>query len=602
MTYSLNWDLDAIFPGGIHSPALKKKLALLQQQIDSFSHAVRQYQLSDETENYTKLAQLTEDYQTILAGHLTVDLFVNAHFAADFTNAIYRPYMSQVESLAVALNEPENGLKKILATFDTSVFEQIMQLPAFTDISFALKELRREAQRLLDDQTEEVMAKLAVDGIHAWSAHYETLAGTLSLTFTDENNHEQTISAGQALNQLDGYPNAQVRRRIMQAYEVMWGQAENLAADSLNHIAGARLTMQKAHGFNDYLSEPLMLNRMSKKTLETMWQVVDANKTMFKPFFERKAQLLGLDGIAWQDQVAPITTLGDYTPTELSYDAAAQLIIQNFKQYSPKMADFAAHAFEHRWIEAENRPGKQPGGWMESVPDIHESRIFLTFTGSVNDAATIAHELGHGFHSSVLTDLPPLRDQYAMNVAETASTFAELVVNDASVSAAKSDAEKVVLLDAKMANPVAMFLNIHARFEFENAFYQERAKGYVTADRLNTLMSAAQEDAFAGVLTEKHPHFWASKLHFYGDTVPFYNFPYTFGYLFSAGIYAWAQEQPDFETAYIALLRDTAAMSTEELAQQHLGVDLTQPDFWQAGADMVKKDIQNYLALSAQFV
>lgn len=105
------------------------------------------------------------------------------------------------------------------------------------------------------------------------------------------------------------------------------------------------------------------------------------------------------------------------------------------------------------------------------------------------------------------------------------------------------------------------------------------------------------------MLDTRHPHFWSSKLHFFIDSVPFYNFPYTFGYLFSAGIYAQAQKDGDnFEDKYIALLRDTANMTSEELAQKHLSVDLTKPDFWQAGADLVKKDIDEFLSLSEQFI
>jgi len=602
MKYALNWDLDSIFKGGIHSPELAAKLELLKQQISDFKQGVSQYEANSDAPEYAELTKLTDLYQTILAGHLTAGLFVGALYSADFTNSVYRPYLSKVENLEVELNEPANGYAKILAGFSDAEFAKIIELPQFAIVGFTLNEKRKSAQRLLDDVAESIIDKLRTDGLSAWSSHYDTIAGTLSLTYTDENGAEQTISAGQALNQIDGYPDSKIRKTIMVAYEKMWGSAENLAADTLNHIAGARLTEQAAHGYKDHLEQPLELNRMSRATLETMWQVVDANKGMFKPYFARKAQLLGIDEIGWQDQVAPITKLGDYTPTELSYDDAAEIIIDNFGKFSPKMAAFAQNAFEKQWIEAEDRPGKMPGGWMESVPDIKESRIFLTFTGSVNDAATIAHELGHGFHSSVLTDLPEFRDQYSMNVAETASTFAELIVNDASVAAAKTDAAKIVLIDAKMSNPVAMFLNIHARFEFEDAFYKERKDGYVTAEHLNELMDKAQEDAFGGILAVRHPHFWASKLHFYGDSVPFYNFPYTFGYLFSAGVYAWAQTQDNFEEAYVALLRDTAAMSAEDLAQKHLGVDLTQPYFWQAGADLVKKDIDEYIALSEQFV
>ena len=601
MSYSLNWDLDPIYPGGIESPEFAAKLTLLDQQIKQFASDVTAYDRFTDTD-FSKLVALVNDAQVIRSGLGTVALFVNALYSADYTNPVYRPYQTKVSHLEVAYQAPLDAFAKLLTSFDDETFAKVSTLPGIAEVAFHLNELRDDAARLLDDRAEELLNKLRLDGLQAWSEHYDTISSGLSMTYTDENGDEQALSAGQALNQLDGYPDNKVRANIMANYEKMWGSAENLAADTINHLAGARLTEQAAHGYENHLDQPLELNRMSRETLDAMWQMVDDNKHMFKAYFDRKKELLGLTELGWQDQVAPITNLGDYKPSTLSYDEAAAFIIKNFGKYSPKMAAFAQHAFENQWIEAEDRPGKTPGAWMESVPDIHESRIITTFTGSVNDAATIAHEIGHGFHSSVLTDLPVWRDGYAMNVAETASTFAEMLIADANVQAAQSDAEKVVLLDAKMTNPIAMFLNIHARFIFEDNFYTERKQGFVPAARLNELMDEAQKVAFDGLLDHRHPHFWSSKLHFFIDDVPFYNFPYTFGYLFSQGIYAWAHTQDNFEEAYIALLRDTANMSTEELAQKHLGVDLTKPDFWQAGADLVKKDIDEFLALSEQFV
>lgn len=601
MAYSLNWDLESIYPGGIESAAFKEKLALLREQIDAFKQQIKQYDLQADVD-FKVLQELITVAQTIESGLGTVGLFVTAWNAADYGNPIYHPYHTKVAQLDLAYQEPNNGLAKLLAQLSDERFAKLTTTEVGAPVAFHLETLRKQAQRLLDDATEQLLNEYHLDGLKAWSEHYDTIAGGLSLTFTDENGETQTLSAGQALNQIDSYTDNATRARIMAAFEEMWGSAESLSADTLNHLAGARLTEQKAHHYQDYLEEPLELNHLSRATLNTMWQVVNDNKGIFKAYFDRKKQLLGLNEIGWQDQVAPLTKLGDYEPTEISYDQAAAFIIKNFGQYSPKMAAFAQHAFENQWVEAEDRPGKTPGAWMESVPDLHESRIITTFSGSVNDAATIAHELGHGFHSSVLTDLPFWRDQYAMNVAETASTFAEMLIADANVQAAKSDAEKVALLDAKMANPIAMFMNIRARFLFEDAFYQERQNGFVPAQRLNELMGQAQAAAFGDVLDHRHPHFWTSKLHFYIDDVPFYNFPYTFGYLFSTGIYAWAQKQDNFEEAYIALLRDTANMTTEELAQKHLGVDLTKPDFWQAATDLVQADINEFIALSEQFI
>lgn len=599
MTYSQTWDLESIYPGGINSPKLMAKYDLVAEQIHSFTEAVDQAEASAET-----IANLSDLAQTIGSGLGTINIFINGWASVDYGNSIYSPHFDKLGKLFVDFSAPLNKFQKLLLTLDDASFERVIHSERLTDIAFYLSELRTNAKRLLDDNTESLINQLDLDGQQAWSKHYDTISASLSMNYTDnEDGKTRHISAGQALNMLDGEANNDTRANIMANYEKMWSNAENLTADTLNHLAGFRLTNQKAHNRKNHLEQPLEMNRMSQATLDAMWRVVDDNKSMFKPYFDRKKQLLGLKNIGWQDQVAPLTNIGDYQPEEVSYDDAAAFIIEQFGKFSPKMASFAKMAFEKRWIESENRPGKQPGGYMESVPDLQESRIFLTYTGSVNDAATIAHELGHAFHSAQLTDLPLWRDAYAMNVAETASTFAELIVNDANVRGAKSDAEKLVLLDAKMTNPIAMFLNIHARFLFEDAFYQERKNGVVTPQRLNELMDDAQKNAFDGILDVRHPHFWSSKLHFFIDSVPFYNFPYTFGYLFSAGIYAQAQKDgADFEDKYIALLRDTANMTSEELAKKHLGVDLTQPDFWQAGANLIQKDIDEFLTLSEQFI
>ena len=142
-------------------------------------------------------------------------------------------------------------------------------------------------------------------------------------------------------------------------------------------------------------------------------------------------------------------------------------------------------------------------------------------------------------------------------------------------------------------------MNIHARFCLKPDFTSGAREGLVSVDELNELMVTAQREAYADSLEQYHPYFWASKLHFYITGTPFYNFPYTFGYLFSSGIYARAQaEGPNFVEKYRNLLRDTGRMRVEELAKTHLGVDLTQPDFWQDAVNLALADIDQFLALS----
>ena len=123
----------------------------------------------------------------------------------------------------------------------------------------------------------------------------------------------------------------------------------------------------------------------------------------------------------------------------------------------------------------------------------------------------------------------------------------------------------------------------------------------VSVPELNELMETAQREAYNDAIGEAHPLFWASKLHFYLTDVPFYNFPYTFGYLFSAGIYAKAlQEGSDFKERYVDLLRDTGRMTVEQLAMKHLGVNVEEMDFWRGCGALTTADVEQFLEMTSE--
>ena len=219
----------------------------------------------------------------------------------------------------------------------------------------------------------------------------------------------------------------------------------------------------------------------------------------------------------------------------------------------------------------------------------------MTYQGALGDVATLAHELGHAFHSFVMRDMRPWARRYPMTLAETASTFAEQLVIDAVLSdPAASAEERAILLDGRMGDAAAYLLNIPMRFEFERSFYAEREKGEVPVSRLKELMCKAQRDVYGDALDPGRldPWFWASKLHFYIAGLSFYNFPYTFGYLFSLGIVARAQQGgADFLSTYTRLLRLTGSHETEEVARLGLDVDLEAPDFWNESLDAIERDL-----------
>jgi len=601
MTYSINWNLETIFPGGSQSEALQERLALLTEQITKYRTQVDGWTPSGE-DTAAGLADLLDLSATISQGFSQCGSFINALLSANVNDNQAKLLSGDLYAKLPALQAAQTVFSKKLTEISEDDWQTLMTNSSLEPVAFRLGEIRRDGKELLSEAEENIINTLSLDGLNAWSQHYDTIVASVEIPFKQADGTTITLSAGQAFNKMMGDPDAEVRAQLFDTWEKTWAEKEDLFADTLNHLDGFRLSTFKLHGVTDYLKEPLDYNRLQKTTLDAMWGTIQKNKQPIVDFLTRKANLFGKEKMAWQDQDAPII-LGDMEERTYSFDEAADFILTNFRKFSPKMADFAKKAFENSWIEAEDRPGKRPGGYCTSLPETKESRIFMTYSNSVNEVATLAHELGHAFHSSVLWELPELNRNYAMNVAETASTFAELIVADATLKEATTKEEKINLLDAKMQNAIAMFMNIHARFIFENSFYQARQEGLVSPAQITEMMTAAQKESYADGLSSYHPHFWAAKLHFFIDDVPFYNFPYTFGYLFSMGIYAFAnQKGASFEEEYIALLQDTASMTTEELAQKHLGVDLTKPDFWQAGIDMVLQDIDTFMELTEEYV
>lgn len=329
--------------------------------------------------------------------------------------------------------------------------------------------------------------KLSIDGYHGWGQMYDTVVGSIQIPF-EENGEVTFLSVGQAANKFSN-PDRKVRKKVFAEWEKAWDEKGAVLAKTLNHLAGFRLNTYEMRNWDNVLKEPLEYNRMEEKTLEAMWRVISNNKKPFVEFLNRKAQMLGIDKLTWYDVDAPIGK----TESKMSYQEGAEFILNHFEKFGEEMTGFAKKAFENAWIEAEDRHGKRPGGFHTYFPESGQSRIFMTYSGTPSNVSTLAHELGHGFHTYAMRDMHTLNRNYAMNVAETASTLAEMIVADAAVKNAKTKEEKISLLEDKIQRSVALLMNIHARFLFETRFYEERRKGLVSKERLNELMTDAQK-------------------------------------------------------------------------------------------------------------
>jgi oligoendopeptidase F len=197
---------------------------------------------------------------------------------------------------------------------------------------------------------------------------------------------------------------------------------------------------------------------------------------------------------------------------------------------------------------------------------------------------TLAHESGHAYHGALMGNVRPYSRGYPMTLAETASTFGEqLLINGMLDDPSVNDSQKAVLLDLEIGQAAIYLLDIPVRYEFEKTLYEERASGPLSVSRLKELMIDTQRHIVGDVLQTgaEDPYFWASKLHFYITGITFYNFPYTFGYLLSRGLFAMFKKDPrEFLPRYEEFLRLAGSDSAENVVRRTVGCDLELPSFW----------------------
>jgi oligoendopeptidase F len=593
------WDLVTLFPA-LETAEFRAILDQFRAQLERLATEADQLPpLSSDRSVIGKWESFLQSAQTVDARATDLRAVVECHAAADAENKLYQQLEAELTALTPWRDRLtaaiDFGLKAVSADELTTTLGHSTLLTGLRDFLSIRKQMA--ALRLPREQ-DLLVNELAVDGIHGWSRLYDRLSGALRVAVVERGKTVEK-SPGQVL--FDA-PQRSVRENNFYAADAAWSTLQDTCADALNHISGTRLTVYRRAGIRDHLEVPLRYNRMTRETLETMWGTIVEQRPILAKYLAKKAELLGLSRLAWYDLSAPLPVIpGAPSEDEIPYDQGCDWIIAAFQQFSPELGQFAKLALEQRWIEAENRSGKRQGGFCTTLPVARQSRIFMTYTNSADSLSTLAHELGHAYHSWVLRDQPWFLADYPMNLAETASTFAEAVLGEQRLQRAATDYQRLALLEGLLSDAVAFLMNIHARFVFEDAFYRQRPQGELTAEQLCHLMEQAQQSCYCQALASDgyNPRFWVSKLHFYMSTVPFYNFPYTFGYLLSMGLYAIGRQAgPEFPEAYRRLLLATGRMSAEEVVQSSFGFDLRQPDFWKQSLDLISQKVDEFVALA----
>ncbi|MEZ8492892.1 M3 family oligoendopeptidase [Vibrio splendidus] len=592
-----SWDLSIAYRD-LNDAKIEQDIELIQQCIELLYRHVEKRHIILAMQN---AIQTSEAAGTLLS---TINTFANCHASVDATHTEAKALLGRVAKLNSEMSQAFSPYEDTLIHAEPEFIDAVLEHES-ADVAgqrFAIESSRKLSSSRLSVAEEQLLAAMKVDGRDGWGRLYDNLTGSLKLSLKLDG-EDEALGFSQAASLLYGseFDKQEPAWRAVQG--AMKTHQESFAS-ILNALAGWRLTENKKRSkISDvhFLDPSLHGSRIVPETLDTMMSVAKANRAVGQKAGLLMARVHGLDEMKPWNHLAAMPPLGDAESKVYPFDEAIEVIKTAFAEVNPEMADFVALMVENGWIDAAPAANKRLGAYCTKFAATRTPLVFMTWSGSRSDLMTLAHELGHAFHNWVMKDMPLCQTRYPMTLAETASIFAENIVRDHLLKQAQTRNEKLEMLWEELSSSLALMVNIPVRFEFEKAFYEQREKGELTAQQLCDLMETTWKEWYGDAMTEADPYFWASKLHFSISQVSFYNYPYLFGYLFSKGVYAQRDAKGEqFYGDYVSLLRDTGSMMAEEVVQKHLGMDLTQADFWQQSIDMVKVQIDEFERLLDQ--
>ncbi|MFD2192663.1 M3 family oligoendopeptidase [Oceanobacillus bengalensis] len=575
-----------MYNNGGKSTELKKYIDLLSHDLNLLRERIGKIDQG----NSNEIINLFESLQMVMSGVSEIEDFSVCVYAENVKGEEGPLLMNLSSELKAALDSVIADFELLLMNLPEEFYTEIINCEVVKPYQFYIEERKKHATDKLSMKLEKAINQLSVSGFVGWEDHYELMMSRLQIPDGDK-----YLSIGQALNQVEFSSDRIKRKKLAKSLNEVCKTNEDIFASIINNITGFRLTTYKLRGWDNPLKQMLDQNRIQEETLNTMLAAIQENKGILHTYLERKVKIEKKENLAWYDILVP-----SFSPkATITYEEACRLVITQFYRFDEKLGAFAENTLQHGWVEAENRSNKMAGAFCANLPVSKESRIFMTFSGNYEDVVTLAHELGHAYHNSILQAEPIFAQQKGTSVAETASTFTENLVIDAAIESANSKEDKLARIETKIISGMKYIAMLPALFEFEQKLYQRRADGILTANEISNLMSTSEKGIYGNTVNEPNTYQWITLSHLYDTEKAFYNIPYTIGYLFSTAVYGYAKQHGNgFMQKYEGLLRNSGRMTVEELASTYLNQDMKDISFWRASIKPTLDAIHAYIELT----
>jgi oligoendopeptidase F len=465
--------------------------------------------------------------------------------------------------------------------------ERAEELLATEGLDFCRHHLRMERRyrpHLLSAPEERIVTELSPTGRGAWGRLFDELTSAIRVDLPDA---EEEVALDVALARL--FDPERERRR--EAAEAVTGALEpglRTRAYVFNTLLQDKATMDRLRSYPHWLATRNLSNEASDESVQALVEAVRNRNELARRWYRTKAKLLGIERLADYDRMAVVGA----DTEQVDWDEGREIVLTTFESVSPRMSEIAERFMERSWIDVPPRPAKRGGAFSSStVPSVHPY-VLLNWTGRRRDVTTLAHELGHGIHQYLAREQGVFHQNTPLTVAETASVFAEELVLGRLLDQAADARSRLNLLAESMEGQIATVFRQIAMNRFEDRVHNvRREEGELSVERFGELWAETQTELLGDSVevTDGYRSWWSYVPHFIGS--PGYVYAYAYGQLLALSVYRLYQDRgEELVPSYLEMLASGGSRPPEELARI-VGVDLTDPGFWDSGLDLVAEQL-----------
>ncbi|MBX5482370.1 MAG: M3 family oligoendopeptidase [Myxococcaceae bacterium] len=583
-TDPLRWNLADLYSGP-DDERLGQDLAAGRELAEAFAQKYRRKvaQLSPKA-----LAEALGQYEQLMDRAYRPQLYASLLFSGQTDDEAAQALLSRTrEATTEAFNEVKFFDVELKKAPD-DVYAQFLSAPELERYRHFLQATRRFAPYTLSEAEERLVDLKALTGRAAFTQLYTEVTGRIRIPLElDGKVREVTVAEARALR---SSPDREVRRRatdgLMSAFEAQ-SHVLNFCFNTL--FQDHRLEIE-ARGYANVTDPTFLEDELSPDVVEALMSATERHYHLAQRYMRLKANVLGLSDFSSHDLLAPL----EKSEKKVPFEQGRAMVLDAFARFEPRFAEIAQEFFDRRWIDVLPRPGKRDGAFCSGMlPSLHPY-VLLNYNERIEDVSTIAHELGHGIHFYLSRRQSPLNFWPTTPLAETASVFGELLLMRRLMEAEKDVQTRRNLLGVRIEDILSTVFNQVAYTRWEMRAHAKRAEGVVPAEEFSKLWMEERTRLY-GDSVKMFPRDrwgWISIPHFVNYR--FYCYSYAFGQLLVLALFGrYEEEGSAFIPRYVELL-SSGSSDTPQALLSRVGLDITQPAFWDAGFKTVSALIDEF--------